>query len=79
MMIALAGLVVPETANISLSLALFLYLDSHNLDLVVSKTDFNLEHGRHDELIGLDRVKVVLLLLFTTLSTWNMHLILLPI
>jgi hypothetical protein len=54
MMIALAGLVVPETANVWLSLALFLDLDSHDLDLVVSKTDFNLEHGRHDEFVGLE-------------------------
>jgi hypothetical protein len=78
MMIALAGLVVPETANIWLSLALFLYLDCHDLDLVVSKTDFNLEHRRHDEFIGLDRVKVMFLLLFSP-STRDVHLILLPI
>lgn len=78
MMIALAGLIVPETANVSLSLALFLNLDSHDLDLVVSKTDFNLEHGRHDEFVGLDRVKVMFLLLFSS-GARNMHLILLPI
>ena len=78
MMIALAGLVVPETANVWLSLALFLDLDSHNLDLVVSKTDFNLEHGGHDEFVGLNRVKVMFLLLFSA-STRDVHLILLPI
>jgi hypothetical protein len=79
MMIALAGLVVPETANVWLSLALFLDLDSHDLDLVVSKTDLHLKHCGHDKLISLNRVKVVLLLLFTSLSTWDVHLILLPI
>jgi hypothetical protein len=79
MMVSLASLVVPETADIRLELGLFFNLDGNNLDLIIGKTDFNLEHSRHDELIGLNRVKVVLLLLFTTLSTWNMHLILLPI
>jgi hypothetical protein len=54
MMIALAGLVVPETANICFSFALFLNFNSHDLDLVVSKTDFNLEHSRHDEFVGLN-------------------------
>jgi hypothetical protein len=79
MMISLASLVVPETADIRLELGLFFNLDGNNLDLIIGKTDFNLEHSRHDELIGLNRVKVVLLLLFTTLRTWNMYLILLPI
>ena len=77
-MIALAGLVVPETANICLSLALFLDLNCHDLDLVVSKSNFNLEHSRHDEFVGLNRVKVMFLLLFSTRSR-NMDLILLPI
>ena len=54
MMIALAGLVVPETANICFSFALFLNFNCHDLDLVVSKTDFNLEHSRHDEFVGLN-------------------------
>lgn len=78
MMIALASLVVPETANVRLSLALFLDLNSHDLDLVVSKTDFNFEHGWHDEFVSLDRIKVVFLLLFSS-SARNMDLILLPI
>ena len=79
MMVSLASLVVPETADIRLELGLFFNLDGNNLDLIIGKTDFNLEHSRHDELIGLNRVKVVLLLLFTALRTWDVHLILLPI
>jgi len=78
-MVSLSSLVVPETANVWLQLRLLLDFNCHNLDLVVSKTDFHLKHCGHDKLISLNRVKVVLLLLFTSLSTWDVHLILLPI
>ena len=79
MMVSLSSLVVPETANVWLQLRLLLDFNCHNLDLVVSKTDLHLKHCGHDKLISLNRVKVVLLLLFTALSTWDVHLILLPI
>lgn len=53
-MIGLAGLVVPETANIGLRFALLFDFNCHNFDLVVSQANLNLEHGRHDKFIGLN-------------------------
>jgi hypothetical protein len=79
MMVGLTGLIVPETADIRLKLRLFFNFDGNNLDLVIRETNFNLKHGRHNELISLNGVKIVFLLLFTTLSSWNMHLVLLPV
>jgi hypothetical protein len=79
MVIGLPRLIVPETADVGLELRLLFHFDRHDLDLVVSETNLDLKHGWHDELICFNRVEVVLLLLFTTLSTWNMHLILLPL
>ena len=78
-MISLTCLVIPETADIRLELRLFLNFNGNYLNLVVSKTNLDLKHCRHHELISLNRVKVVLLLLFTTLSPWYMDLILLPL
>lgn len=77
MMIGLASFVVPETANIGLGLALLLNLNSHDLNLVVGKTDLDLKHSRHHELVGLNRIKIVLLLLLGSRSRY-MYLILLP-
>ena len=79
MMVTLARFVVPETADIGLELRLFFNFYGHNLNLVISQANFDLEHCWHDKLIGLYRVEVVLLLLLSSLSSWNMHLILLPI
>jgi len=76
-MVTLPSLVVPETANIGLSSALLLNLNCNNFNLVISETYFDLKHGRHHKFIGLNRVKVVFLLLFSSRS-WNMYLILLP-
>jgi hypothetical protein len=54
MMVTLPSLVVPETANIGLSSALLLNLNCENLNLVISKTDFDLEHSRHNKFVGFD-------------------------
>lgn len=81
-MVGLARLVVAEPANIWLHTALLLNLHSNNLDLVVSKANLDLEHFRHDKLISLNRVEVVLLLLLAVALhylTWDMNLIVLPI
>ena len=78
--VTLAGLGVPETAYVCLRTALFLDLDGHDLDLVVSEPNLDLEHGRHDELVGLYGVEVVLLLLLLLLvhlPTRDVHLLLL--
>jgi hypothetical protein len=57
---------------------LLLNLNCDNLNLVISKTDFDLEHSRHNKFVGFDWVKVVFLLLLSSRS-WNVYLILLPI
>ena len=78
--VPLAGFGVPETAYVRLSTALFLDLNSNDFDLVVSESNLNLEHGRHHELVGLNRVEVVLLLLLLLLvhlPTRDVHLLLL--
>lgn len=91
--------VIPETTEVSLGFCCLFYFDRDNFDLkmlelrvrlylVVSEPDFNLEEVRHDELISLNRVKVVFLLLLTihmvhlhlTVSSHHLHiLLLLPI
>ena len=53
-MIGLASLVVPETANVWLTLALLFYFNCHNFDLIISQANLNLEHGRHDKFISFD-------------------------
>ena len=70
-MIGLAGFVTTEPPNVGLHASLLLYLHCHNLDLVISKTNFHLEHIRHHKLISLYRVEIVLLLLTTI---WLHHL-----
>ena len=80
-MISLSRFVTSETANVWLRFALLFNLDLDNLNLVVCKSDLDLEHSWHDEFICLNRVEVMLLLLFASGHhlTWNMNLILLPI
>jgi len=78
-MIGLSGLGAPETADVWLHLALLFDLDCYNLDLVVGEADLDLEHGRHDELVGLYRVEVVLLLLLHAsgkAASWDVDLVL---
>lgn len=78
-MIGLPGFGAPETANIRLHLALLFDLDCYNLDLVVGEADLDLEHGWHDELVGLYRIEVVLLLLLHAsgkAASWDVDLVL---
>jgi hypothetical protein len=51
MVVSLSRLVVSETANVGLGFALLLNLNLNNLDLVVSKSNFNFKHSWHDEFI----------------------------
>ena len=77
-MISLPCLVVPETANIRLCFTLFLNFNCHNFDLIVSKTNLDFKHSWHNKFISFNRIKIVLLLLFSS-RTRNVYLILLPI
>lgn len=73
--IGLTGLGAAEATDVGLEPVLLFYLHRHDLDLVVRQADLDLEHVRHHELVGLDRVVVVaasrLLLL-----PWYVHLVL---
>ncbi len=53
-MICLAGLVVPETADVWLHLALLFDFNSDDLDLAIFELDLHLEDCGHLELISLD-------------------------
>ena len=68
--------VVPETSEVGLRTLLLLYLDSHDLHLVVGEADLHLELVGHDELVGLDRIVVVLLLLSYLVAFLLHHLLL---
>jgi len=53
-MVSYSTPVVPETSEVGLGALLLLYLDSHDLHLVVGEADLNLELVGHDELISFD-------------------------
>jgi hypothetical protein len=68
--------VVPETSEVGLGTLLLLYLDSHDLHLVVGETDFHLELVGHNELVSFDGIVVVLLLLSHLVAFLLHHLLL---
>jgi hypothetical protein len=84
-MIRLAGFIIPETSNVGFHAALFLDLNCNDLDLVVGQADLDLEHVRHHKFIGLDRIKIMLLLTIGAgawlhhLPSGNVNLVLLPV
>ena len=77
--------VISKATEVGLRPLLLFNGDSDNLDLVVSKSDFDLKLVGHDELISLNGVVVVLLLLshllvaFLLLHHLLLHLLLLEL
>jgi hypothetical protein len=84
-MISLPGFIIPETSDVGFHTALLLNLHCDDLDLVVGQADLDLEHVRHHKFIGLDRIKIMLLLTIGAgarlhhLPSGNVNLVLLPV
>ena len=76
MMVSDTWSIVSETTKISLRSLLFFNSYCHNFDLIVCKSDFDIEFVGHDELISFDRVIVVLLLFGNLVTILSHHLLL---
>ena len=72
-----ARAIISETTEIWLGSLLFLHVNSHDLDLVISQSNLDFELVWHDELISLNGVVVILLLLNNLKVFLAHHLLLL--